>query len=118
LEQLLGPHGSTHVYNGTVGTVDGASGKLYVQNFFSRKAPLDENGMISHLFIGANFRKYCIRYLTDLFLLIAITKGNLVQYTGVPQKDLPFPIWLVLFVLVMRQQCQLTVVAIPITTEH
>ena len=113
---MLGPHGSTHVYNGTVGTVDGASGKLYVQNFFSRKAPLDENGMISHLsYIDANFVNTA---LTDLFLLIAITKGNLVHYTGVPQKGLPFPIWLVLFVLVMRQQCQLTVVAIPIITEH
>ena len=88
------------MYNGTVGTVDGASGKLYVQNFFSRKAPLDENGMISHLsYIGANFVNTA---LTDLFLLIAITKGNLVHYTGVPQKGLPFPIWLVLFVLVMR----------------
>lgn len=45
MEQLLGPTGSTHVYNGHVGRVDGASGKLYIQNFFSRKALMDENGM-------------------------------------------------------------------------
>ncbi|KAL7555185.1 hypothetical protein ACHAWF_018834, partial [Thalassiosira exigua] len=41
---LLGPTGSTHIYNGHVGRVDGAGGKLYVTGFFSRKAQMDENG--------------------------------------------------------------------------
>jgi hypothetical protein len=45
MNQLLGPLGSTHVYNGSVGRIDGASGKLYIQNFSSRKAQMDENGM-------------------------------------------------------------------------
>ena len=40
----IGQTGSTHVYNGIIGRVDGSSGKLYIQNFFSRKAQMDENG--------------------------------------------------------------------------
>ena len=41
--QLLGPTGSTHVYNGHVSRVD-ANGKIYIQRFASRKPPLDETG--------------------------------------------------------------------------
>ena len=46
MEQLLGPTGSTHVYNGNIGRVDGASGKLYICNFFSRKDQMDDNGEV------------------------------------------------------------------------
>ena len=47
-DQLLGPTGSTHVYNGKVARLDGASGKLYIESFFSRKPQMDENGMSLH----------------------------------------------------------------------
>jgi hypothetical protein len=89
LEQLLGPNGSTHVYNGSVGTVDGASGKLYVQNFFSRKAPLDENGMDLSTYSLLILRPFSLPISSPYHL---ITKETLVQYTGGPQKGLPSPI--------------------------
>jgi hypothetical protein len=40
---LLGPTGSTHVYNGHVDRV-ATNGKLYVQGFESRKPPMDDTG--------------------------------------------------------------------------
>lgn len=42
-DQLLGPTGSTHVYNGHVDRV-GTGGRLYIQGFQSRKPPMDETG--------------------------------------------------------------------------
>lgn len=53
--QLLGPTGSTHVYNGHVSRVD-ANGKIYIQGFASRKPPLDETGM----FFSSFFTRYYI----------------------------------------------------------
>jgi hypothetical protein len=50
-DTLLGPQGSTHVYNGHIGRVD-AGGKLYINGFGSRKPPMDETGA-SYLIISS-----------------------------------------------------------------
>lgn len=49
-DQLLGPTGSTHVYNGHIDRVD-ASGKLYIRNFESRKPPMDETGLFNFVLL-------------------------------------------------------------------
>lgn len=82
--QLLGPTGSTHVYNGHVSRVD-ANGKIYIQGFASRKPPLDETGM----FFSSFFTRYYIVFFSLINSLQALNNG---KFIGEALNDWLFPI--------------------------